>query len=303
MPHASPLARRIATLLAVPAVLSVAACGGDSGSGVPNAIATPAQVSSVRFVNGSPDLGTNVDVAYAPTGAAVPAGPFSASTTNLAYGAVTPFVQLPIGAGTVFVRAAGTSTVDLQCTLPSMVLEQTYTVVVAGTVATHHTCLIFQETTYTGTPMYRVHDASLNAPSSIAFGTVPSGTASGTQVPYNGAQVANAGGDVTSTTPTFTPVRLAGPIGSPTNPTFAIGPNTGGPMFSVTDTLAASSLFAAGGTTQPDTSGTLNYTGTAGTSLFAIDCTAAAVASLPGVQCNAGGGTGTYALIGAFDTL
>ena len=64
------------------------------------------------------------------------------------------------------------------------------------------------------------------------------------------------------------------------------------------DPLNASSLFASGSLAQPDTTGSLNFPSTAGTSVFAIDCTPASVAPLTGVQCNSG-----VALVGTFDTL
>jgi hypothetical protein len=70
------------------------------------------------------------------------------------------------------------------------------------------------------------------------------------------------------------------------------------PTFPAQASLNASALFASGSTQQPDTAGALDFPNTAGTSLFAIDCTAAAVASLPGVACNA-----SVALVGTFDTL
>ncbi len=293
---------RIAALLAVPAALSLAACSGGSSGIVGNPIGTGGTQSNIRFVNGAPDLG-NVDFYFQATGASAPASPASTTTANVAYAVVTPFVSESPTAGTVAVRAAGASASggvldNLACPIPQMGINAKYTVAIAGIGSGNHHCLIFQDFDYTVAPQYRVHNASVNAPSAIAFGTTTTPTAPGTAVPYNGAQVASRGGDVSAGGAVYTQVQPAGPIGNLSNPTFVVGPNSGGATFTATDTLAAANVFASGATTEPDTTGALNYTATAGTSLFAIDCTAASVASLTGVQCNSG-----YALIGTFDTL
>ncbi len=126
---------RIAALLAVPAALSLAACGGGS-SVVGNPVSTLGQHSNIRFVNGAPDLG-NIDFYFQPTGAGAPSSPASTTTANIAYAVVTPFIQESPTAGSVLVRAAGSSSSStvldsLSCPIPQMVLDQNYTVVISG---------------------------------------------------------------------------------------------------------------------------------------------------------------------------
>jgi hypothetical protein len=289
---------RVAAIAAVPVALSLAACGGGSSGFVNNNIGTGGQQSNIRFVNGSPDLGTNIDIYFQATGAAAPGAPAAGTTTNVPYGVITPFIQESPTAGTVTVRAAGASSsspalLALACPIPQMATNAKYTVAISGSGATH-TCLVFQDFDYNAAPQYRMHNASLNAPATIAYtttGTPPSATAT-----YNGSQVAARGGNTSSVGgTTYTAVQPAGPIGNPADPTFVIGTNTGGPTFPVTASLEAKFLFSSGSLAQPNTTGTLNFPSTAGTSVFAIDC---ATPPATGVQCNAG-----VALIGTFDTL
>lgn len=291
---------RLIASLALPAALLLAACSGGSSGVVGNGIGTGGTQANIRFVNGSPDLG-NVDFYYQATGAASPGSPASTTTANVPYAVITPFVSEAPTSATIIVRAAGASSSgpaldSLSCPIPQMATNGKYTVAIAGIGTGNHRCLIFQDFDYTTAAQYRVHDASLNAPSSLAYNTAATNTPPGTLVTYVGSQVANRGGVVGTGTPTYTQVQPAGPIGNASsNPAFVIGPNTGGPTFPVLDSLNASSLFSSGSTSQPNTSGTLNFPNTAGTSLFAIDCTASPA---PGVQCNSG-----VALIGTFDTL
>lgn len=295
---------RLAALAAVPAALSLAACSGGSSGVIGNNVGTGGQQANIRFVNGAPDLGSNVDIYFQATGAGAPSAPASSSTANVAYGVTTPFIQEAPTAGTILVRAAGSSSSgavldSLSCPLPQLSNNSKYTVAIAGVGTGNHTCLVFQDFDYSAAAQYRVHNASRNALASIAYTTSTTNTAPGTQATYNGSQVANRGGNTAAPPATYTTVQPAGPIGNASsNPSFVIGPNTGGPTFTVLDSLNASSLFASGSLAQPDTSGTLNFPNTAGTSLFAIDCTPAAVAAMPGVQCNSG-----VALVGTFDTL
>jgi Domain of unknown function (DUF4397) len=288
---------RVAAIVAVPVALSLAACGGGSSGFVNNNIGTAGQQANIRFVNGSPDLGSNIDVYFQATGAAAPGAPAAGTTTNVPYGVITPFIQESPVAGTVTVRAAGASSssaalLGLACPIPQMATNAKYTVAIAGSGATH-TCLVFQDFDYNAAPQYRVHNASLNAPASIAYTTT--GTPTTTPATYSSAQVAARGGNAAAAGTTYTQVQPAGPIGNPTDPTFVIGANTGGPTFPVTVSLEAKYLFSSGSLAQPNTSGTLNFPSTAGTSVFAIDC---AAPPATGVQCNGG-----IALIGTFDTL
>ena len=190
--------RRLSAPFAFAVASALAACGNNSTVVSSSAAPTPAPIqSNLRFVNGAPDLGS-VDFYFEATGvtASAPAG---TSTTDVAYAVVTPFVAESPGAGTVVVRAAGSSASsapldNLSCPIPQMVLNQTYTVVVSGIGSGNHRCVLFQDIVYTTTPEYRVHDAALGAPSSVAYGTYSAGTTAGSQVPYNGAQVAMLGG-------------------------------------------------------------------------------------------------------------
>lgn len=294
---------RLAALVAVPAALSLAACGGGSSGVLGNNVGTGGQTANLRVVNGSPDLGTNVDIYFQATGAAAPGSTANgASTTNVPYGQTTPFFQEPITAGTLTVRSTGASSSSpaldsLACPIPQMQANSKYTVVIAGNGGTH-TCRLFQDFDYNASgAQYRVHDAAASLGTQIAYGT----TTGATPAAYGSANVATLGSDaIAASGATFTQVQPAGPIQNPsTTPVFVIGPNNGGSTtISSTDTLSASSLFASGSLAQPNTAGSLNYPNTAGTSVFAVDCTAAAVASLSGVQCNSGA-----ALIGTFDTL
>ena len=295
---------RLAAALALPATLSLAACGGGSSGVLGNNLGTGGQQANIRFVDGAPDLGGNVDIYFQATGAAPPSAPAGANTANVAYGVVTPFIAEPPVAGNVLIRAAGSVSSgpvldSLSCPIPQMANNSKYTVAIAGVGTGNHTCLVFQDFDYSTAAQYRVHNASRNAAAALAYNTAATSTPPGTAIPYVGSQVANRGGNAFTPPTTYTAVQPAGPIGNATsNPSFAIGPNTGGPTFPAQDTLNASALFSSGSTAQPDTSGSLNFPNTAGTSVFAIDCTPASVAAFPGVQCNGG-----VALIGTFDTL
>ncbi len=290
---------RLAALVAVPAALSLAACGGGSSGVIGNTVGTGGQTANIRFVNGSPDLGSNIDVYLNATGAAAASAPAAPSTTNMPYGQTSLFVQEPNVAYTAVVRATGASSssaalAGLACPIPQLATNGKYTVVISGNGGAH-TCRLFQDFDYATGVQYRVHDAASSLGASIAYGS----STTGTPAPYSSSNVATLGADATQPAATFTQVQPAGPIQNPTSDvSFAIGPNTAGATIAATDTLDAKNLFSSGSLAQPNSAGTLNYPSTAGTSLFAIDCTTASVASLPGVQCNSGA-----ALIGTFDTL
>jgi hypothetical protein len=290
---------RLAALVAVPAALSLAACGGGSSGVFGNSVGTGGQQANIRFVNGSPDLGSNIDIYLQATGAAAPSAPAAASTTNMPYGETSLFVPEPTTAYTAIVRAAGSSSssaalAGLACPVPQLATNAKYTVVIAGTAAAGHTCRLFQDFDYGSGAQYRVHDAAASLGTSVAYGV----TNGATPASYSAANTASLGNSSVGTT-SFTQVQPAGPIPNPTSdPVFVIGTPSGTGTITPIDTLDAKSLFASGSLTQPNTAGSLNYPSTAGTSVFAIDCTPAAVAAMPGVQCNSGA-----ALVGTFDTL
>ena len=290
---------RLAALVAVPAALSLAACGGGSSGVFGNSVGTGGQQANIRFVNGSPDLGSNIDIYLQATGAAAPSAPAAPSTTNMSYGETSLFVPEPTTAYTAIVRAAGSSSssaalASLACPVPQLSTNAKYTVVISGTTAGGHVCRLFQDFDYGSGAQYRVHDAASSLGPSVAYGV----TNGATPASYSATNTAMLGNTSAGTT-SFTQVQPAGPIPNPTSdPVFVIGTPSGTGTITPTDTLDAKSLFASGSLTQPNTAGSLNYPGTAGTSLFAIDCTPAAVAAMPGVQCNSGA-----ALVGTFDTL
>ncbi|HYW55244.1 MAG TPA: hypothetical protein VE826_14825 [Dongiaceae bacterium] len=291
---------RLAALVIVPAAFSLAACSGGSSGVLGNNVGTGGQQANIRFVNGSPDLGSNIDIYLQATGAAAPGAPAAPSTTNMPYGETSLFIAEPIVAYTAIVRAAGSSSgstalAGLACPIPQLAANAKYTVVISGTNANGHTCRLFQDFDYTTTPQYRVHDAASSLGASIEYGT----TNGAAPAAFNAANVATLGSSALASGAAYTQVQPAGPIPNPTSdPVFVIGTTQAGGNIVATDTLDAKSLFASGSLTQPNTAGSLNFPNTAGTSLFAIDCTPASVAALPGVQCNSGA-----ALVGTFDTL
>ncbi len=291
---------RLAALVVVPAAFSLAACSGGSSGVLGNTIGTGGQQANIRFVNGSPDLGSNIDVYLQATGAAAPGAPAAPSTTNMPYGESSLFFAEPTVAYTAVVRAAGSSSsgaalAGLACPIPQLATNAKYTVVIAGTNANGHTCRLFQDFDYNTTPQYRVHNAA-----STLGGTVYYGTTNGaTPAAFSASNTATLGSSALASGAAYTQVQPAGPIANPTaDPVFVIGTTQAGGNIVATDTLDAKSLFASGSLAQPNTAGSLNFPSTAGTSVFAIDCTPAAVAALPGVQCNQGA-----ALVGTFDTL
>jgi hypothetical protein len=290
---------RLAALVAVPAAFSLAACAGGSSGVLGNGLGTGGQQANIRFVNGSPDLGSNLDIYLQATGAAAPSAPAAPSTTNMPYAQTSLFFSEPPTAYTAIVRAAGSSSssaalAGLACPIPQLATNAKYTVVISGTNAAGHTCRLFQDFDYGATPQYRVHDAASSLGASVAYGT----TVSGTPASYSAANTATLGSSAIAGGAAFTQVQPAGPIANPSSdPVFVIGTQSGSNIAPI-DSLDAKSLFASGSLSQPNTAGTLNYPSTAGTSVFAIDCTTGAVATLPGVQCNSGA-----ALIGTFDTL
>ena len=291
---------RLAALVAVPAAFSLAACAGGSSGVLGSGIGTAGQSANIRFVNGSPDLGSNIDIYLQATGAAAPGSPAAPSTTNMPYGETSLFFSEPTTAYVATVRAAGASSgstalAGLACPIPQLAQNAKYTVIISGTNANGHTCRLFQDFDYGTPPQYRVHDAASSLGASVAYGT----TNGATPATFNAANVATLGNSALTPGAVYTQVQPAGPIQNATSdPVFVIGQSSGAGTITANNTLDAKSLFASGSLTQPNTAGSLNFPSTAGTSVFAIDCTTAAVAAFPGVQCNNGA-----ALVGTFDTL
>ncbi len=299
-------ASRIGALLAVPAVLSLAACGGGGGTSSAGIANITGSTASVRFVNGNPTSGA-VDVYIQSTGSAAPSAKVFGP---LAYGEATDYMTEAAVAGNVITQTAGgqapsTGAKPLaSCPIPSFGSGKNYTIVFGAANTVAQNCLLFQDNDYTGSPQIRVHDASNDqytaGNTALGFGTIAAPSAvAGT----NFAVLADAGfgeAAIGIGTPTFysqsPPVTITPPGASSIS--FAVGQNTtvGGTEPSI-DTLDSRYIFTPGSFNQPNTSGSLNYPGSAGTSLFALDCTAGSIAALPHVQCNAG-----VALVGYTDS-
>ena len=293
----------LAALAAVPAALLLSSCAGGS-SGVFGGGGTPFTKSNVRFVNGTPASAPGgYDVYYQSNGSAAPS---SALISALKYGIPSDYLTLPTTAGSVIVENAGNGTpasgapAVTSCPVPQFANNQNYSVVI--TVANGAiNCLIFQDALYAGPGnQYRFHDASANANASIGT-TVAYGTATAPGTPgvstFAVQGTTSLGTPVLGTSaPTFLLINPT-QLGTTTNVSFAIGPNTSASTEQATNTLDAGSLLAPGTTTQPN-AGNNNFTlpsGTAGAGIYAIDCTTAALP--PGSQC-----VGGVALVGAFDS-
>ena len=297
---------RLAAFVAVPATLALAACGGGTSGVIGNGAGTAGQQANLRFVQGDPSLGA-VDVYVQATGSAAPS---SATTAGLQYGNVSNFYQeaAPV-AYSVIVRPTGASSTSAavqSCPIPQLQTNAKYTVVlvqttISGTAAVN--CAIFQDFDYTGAPQYRFHDAAYNTGrASYDYGvTNTAATTPGSPFTVNGtASQGNLA--VGGSAATYTQAQPNG-LAPTSNAAFAIG--TGGAATGTTEpsvaTLPYNEVFASGaGTpTTPNSANSLNYPSTAGTSVFAIDCTAASAAQLgTGFTCPSG-----VALIGTFDTL
>ncbi len=167
--------RRLGFLCAVGAVVL---SGCNSGNDI---ISTTTPTSAIRYLNGSPDLGS-VDV-YVTAATGTP------STTALAYGALDAYADITSKAYTIIVTATGApSSTKLTCTLPALAANTRYTLVIAGKVAggtsaTGLQCQLFPETVYSLPPsqfQLAVHHASPGANaaslSTVSFGLYSAGT-------------------------------------------------------------------------------------------------------------------------------
>lgn len=289
---------RIAALVAVPAALSLAACGGGSTATIAN---VSGNTANLRVVNGSPSAGA-VDLYFQTTGSAAPSQPI---VKNLSYAVASDYTTQAAAAASLIVQnangpAPSTGTGQLSsCPLPQLASNGKYSIVIV-TANGAVNCELFQDFDYSTSPQYRVHDAARNSAlaSNAGFGVIPAASApAGTTytVQMTGAQgslAASGSGPATSYT-AAQPNSIAAFSGSVT---FATGAGTSGTDTSLA-TLDSRYVFSPNGTTQPNTSGALNFTGTAGTSLFALDCTGATTVA-PNVTCTNG-----VALVGYTDRL
>src|SRR5471030_545898 len=117
---------RTLALMAFPAALSLAACGGGS-TGVSNAVGLQSQL---RFVNGATDpTGTSVDLFFTSSGT-------QSSTTALVpaltYGAITDFGVQPVTAAQIFIHTANSATILGSCSLPQPANNEKDTVVIVN---------------------------------------------------------------------------------------------------------------------------------------------------------------------------
>jgi hypothetical protein len=286
---------RIAAVLAVPAALSLAACGGGSTATIANISGNTAQM---RVVNGNPRAGS-LDVYFQSTGAAPPSSPI---VSGVSYGVVSDFLTQAAVAGSVIAMPAGSPAPSTgahpaaSCPVPQFAINGKYSIVFVNFGGAIN-CELFQDFDYTGAPQYRAHNAALNSALSggSGFGTIPTPSAppgSTFSVQFAGPQGNLAIGNGSPTTFTQAPPQsipaFSGSI------SFAVGTASSGTGTALA-TLDSRYIFAAGGLTQPNSTGGLNFTGSVGTSIFAIDCT---TAPAPNVACTNG-----IALIGEADRL
>lgn len=287
---------RIAALAALPGLLSLAACAGGSTATFANATGN---LANVRIVNGAPGAGP-LDIYFQTTGSGAPSNPIISA---LPFGVGSDFIKEPAAAGNLIAQTAGGASPGsggrpvLSCPFPQMGTNAKYSLVVVS-VSGALNCELFQDFDYTGGTQFRAHNASPNSALSSGggFGTIvaasaPPGTPFTVQVAGpQGTLGASASGSATGFTQAQ-PTTVAPFTGSIT---FAVGTASSGTIPSVA-TLDSRSIFAPNGKAQPNTSGGLNVAGSAGTSIFALDCSAAVA---PNVNC-----TGGVALVGYTDNL
>jgi hypothetical protein len=288
---------RLAALVVVPAAFSLAACAGGSSGIVGGGGGGLAQQANVRFVNGSP-TNQSIDVYFQSTGSASPSSPLIGA---LSYGVPSDFKVLPTVAGSVIVQSAGGpppsngSGALTSCPVPQFANNGNYSIVITQGNGVLN-CALFQDNIYTGTGQYRFHNASPNEAGTVAYGTVTAPGVPGATFTVQGTapfgQLAAGASGATSYTQ-ISPVTL----GTTSNVSFAVGPNSGAQTSTATNTLDAGALTLPGTTTQPN-AGNNTFTvpsGYAGASIYDIACTA--TSTLPsGAHCVA-----NNALIGVFD--
>ncbi len=280
---------RLAALVVVPAAFSLAACGGGSSGVLGNTIGTGGQQAQhpvrERLARSRQQhrhlLASDRRRARRPR-------PRRRARRTCRTVKTSLFFAEPTVAYTAIVRSAGASSarprsLGLACPIPQLATNAKYTVVIAGTNATGHTCRLFQDFDYGNTPpQYRVHDAASTLGNSVAYGT----TNGGTPATFNAANTALLG-TARCRERGFTQVQPAGPIPNPTSDSGLRDRHdrparTSRPQTRSTRSRCSRPVRSPSRTPR----GSLNFPSTAGTSVFAIDCTAAAVAALPGRQCN-----------------
>jgi hypothetical protein len=287
---------RIAALVAVAGAFSLTACGGSSSGTVAN---ISGNTANVRIVNGAPGQGS-FDIYFQTVGGALPSSPVS---TALAYGTATDFLTQPAIGENLIAQQAGSASpgasgrATLSCPLPQFGINAKYSIVIVNSSGTLN-CELFQDFDYSGSTQYRAHNAALNSAlaGGSGFGTISSASAppgSPFTVQVSGPQGTLAAGALGSAT-SYTAAQPQSVPAFTGSITFAVGTATSGTSTALA-TLDSRYLFAPNGTTQPNTGGGLNVTGSAGTSIFALDCTSAVATNVP---C-----TNNIALVGYTDRL
>lgn len=259
---------------------------------------TGVQGPQVRFVNGDFKLST-IDLTFTPGAPNV-----SSAVTNLPYAQATNFFTAS-SFNTITLRQGGSGasgTLLAVCTLPQLANNTAYSVVVADRTGAPN-CIVFLDANYTAPRQYRVHHAAADATifqfavTDLAYGVSSS---SGGALAMQGVVTLGAFVPVQNVPTTAVTLGNQAPAGAGT--TFVVArlvppAATLAPLA----TLPLVGVFAPGSFVQPDSVGTLPFAPYAGISLYAIDCTPAAIAAVPGSNLLTCGPTG-IALIGVFDT-
>jgi hypothetical protein len=274
-PHGTPTTHVLRALAALPIALLLASCGGTSTQ----TAGTLGAQANLRFINGLPNAGA-IDIYIQETGGQASGSPIVAAEP---FGQASQFISQLAVASTIKAIAADTGPtgpVDATCTVPAFNANGTYDIVFAVINGTPN-CALFIDNAFTGVPQVRFHQAS----GAAGFSTIDWG------VSASAGTFSVLGAGTLGSTTGFTPaVVVAAASGTTSNVTFAIGTTGGavGTTETALDTFGSANLLPPNTRISTNTSGALNAPGSAGTSLFALDCTAAAIALIPGAQCNSG---------------
>ena len=288
---------RLAAVGAVCAASLLAACGGGSSGIVGGGGGGLGQQANVRFVQGVPNA-PSVDVYFQSNGSASPSSPLIAA---LPYGVATDYKTLPNVAGSVIVQTAGGAAPSAgtgaltSCPVPQFANNGNYSIVI-GVANGALNCVLFQDMNYTAPAQYRFHNATPNEANPAAYGTTTAPGAPGAPFTVAGTAAFGqpaVGNSAASSYTAVSPVTL----GTTTNVSFAVGPNSG-QTSAATNTFDAGNLTLPGSSTRPN-AGNNSFvvpTGYAGASIYDITCNGTAAVPT-GSTCVNGA-----ALIGVFDS-
>lgn len=268
------------------AVLALAACNGG-GNGIDLGTSSGGGLTStIRVLNGSPDVGT-VDVYLTNTSG-------SAVASALPYGAVSAYVAVSTQAYTVIVTTAATTTQKATCATPLLGLFR-YTIVIAGRAAngtgtsTGLQCQIFPEipqTVPSGQEELGLHHAAPGVGTSgngtLSFGTYAPGQG-GYNTPAGSATYASSL-TTAAAVGTSTYTLIAG-VTSGNGEGVYVAPQTASAPASVLATVLPSQA-AGGGTGGPGINDSGNYLPSPSSTVFdvyAVDGASAGTVKLVGV--------------------